>query len=228
MTTRPKPELELAPARVAELRNLAMRLNTIIANVEQQAAAYRAIGANIRHTLAGLGYPSTDPVFDRDVRMVQGLDDVRGQVEAEVTALATLTREVGELRGQGVCTAGDVRRLAADVAELRAEIAGLQGISTDLAAAMATMARIWGGGPLVSESFVIQSNEVLRDLRRDIQRAPDLTSHAVAVAVGATLRPLLTEILGGLLDERAEALEGGLRVTTPPPAGEEGQLDRAA
>jgi hypothetical protein len=140
----------LAPEAVAELQRLRQNIAVVIANADQAAQHYRRIDAGLCKSLAALGYGEAEDSM-ADVRLVQGLDDVRGELEAAVTRLAALET------------------------------------------AVATMARLWGHGPLVSEGFVIQANEELRRLRRDIHAAPQATATATAAAVGAVLagRPLV-------------------------------------
>lgn len=139
----PAPAPDSAPEIVAEIRRLRQLVIVRIANAETDSAHFRQMDAGLRRALANLGYAEPDDAprepGQADVRMVQGLDDVRGQVE----------------------------HLVAEVARLGALV---------------------DARPLISEGFVVQANEVLRNLRSDIHDSPALTANACALALGGLLR----------------------------------------
>lgn len=128
-----------APELVAELRRVRQSNAAKIAYFDEEAQRARRIDDTLRQALDRLGVvdePELVPSIDR--RLLQGLDDVRSQVE----------------------------QLATQVEQLQ---------------------KLWGRGPLVSEGFVIQATDVLKGLAESVQRAPEVTANAVALAVGAVL-----------------------------------------
>lgn len=116
------PAPDSAPEIVAEIRRLRQLVIIRIANAETDVAQFRQMDAGLRRSLASLGYPEpAEPAaaHDADVRMVQGLDDVRGEVEALRTELAELSRAV---RHDRLVDEGFISQAYEAIRGLRAEV----------------------------------------------------------------------------------------------------------
>lgn len=76
------PAPDSAPELVAELRRVRQSLAVQIAHHDAEASRWRQMDTGLCRVLAGLGYPAADdPAIVANLRLIQGLDDVRGQVE---------------------------------------------------------------------------------------------------------------------------------------------------
>lgn len=159
----PSSAPDSAPEIVAEIRRLRQLVIVRIANAESDAAAFRRMDAGLTRALAGLGYPAADdPAVDATVRLVQGLDDVRGQVEH----LETRGAQVEQL-------------LAAVEAQQRRLIAAIEVYTTGVA-------ELAGGVDakvLASDQYSAQALELLRQVLDILHKAPGAITNAVSAAL---------------------------------------------
>lgn len=125
--------------------------------------------------LAQLGYPAADdPAITSNLRLVQGLDDVRGQVEA----LETRSTQVEQL-------------LAAMERQQQRLIAAVEAYTVGVAELGGTVE----GKVLASDQFSVQANELLRSVLHKLDAAPGAITNAVSAALPT--QPYAVEVGAG-------------------------------
>lgn len=114
--TAPAPAPHSAPELVAEIQRMRQNIAMMMAHHDVEASRCRRIEAGLQDTLRQLGYGvPDDPRLAGDVRLAQGLDDVRGELESTVTRLAELQHQVAALATGHRLLSAEVRKLVGKV-----------------------------------------------------------------------------------------------------------------
>lgn len=171
----PAPAPDSAPELVAELRRVRQNIAMEMAHHDAEASRLRRIDTGLCQALARLGHVAPDdPAITTNLRLVQGLDDVRGQVEHLDTRQHQVEQLLATVQRQQERLIAAVETYTVGVAELGGAV---------------------GAKVLASDQYAVQANELLRGVLRKLDQAPGAITNAVSAALPT--QPYAVEVGGG-------------------------------